>query len=131
MRKIKFRAWDGLNIIYDFWIDSKTGIPHQQWYEDMDRISGAKIMQFTGLCDKNGIKVYEGDIIRTCQTYVDIIDVVEFRNGSFWFACVLGEYDDRCSCEVEEEDIEVIGNIYENKAILERCKQQEDKPCLT
>ena len=82
--------------------------------------------QYTGLLDKNGKEIYEGDIIRECYTiFPDDMEVfiseVLFQNGSFQLS---GEdYEpfggDSSMCSVKSTDLEVIGNIYENSELLE------------
>lgn len=78
--------------------------------------------QFTGLTDKNGNKIFEGDIVKSCfRSDADKEPMtVEFRTergGWFPFAC-----GDGCGCcEVDTyppEYTEVIGNIYDNKELL-------------
>ena len=77
--------------------------------------------QYTGLTDKNGKKIFEGDIVKTTSVIgKNIYEVCfsEARRGWFPFAC-----GDGCGCcedEVEcPEYVEIIGNIYDNKEILE------------
>jgi uncharacterized phage protein (TIGR01671 family) len=138
MREIKFRAWD---------TEVKT------MYSDLKYLPPFKcneneeiwvMMQFTGLKDKVGKEIYEGDIIRTYE-YNDswddgaIGDVTwdneraQFRFNWKILLVKSGEKDFRdpistiCSSSAynsdrSEGEIEVIGNIYENPEILENKK---------
>ena len=93
------------------------------WY-DKDRF---KLMQYTGLKDKNGKEIYEGDIFATDNNhnftviYEDtrFIGVDGDRDGKGYVCCVDSCYKDGSS------SIEVIGNIYENPELLERSCQDE------
>lgn len=73
--------------------------------------------QFTGLTDKNGTKIFEGDIVRYGDTIHKV--VFEQRNGTAYFGLVyspietlpFGHYQDL-------QQLEVIGNIYENPELI-------------
>ena len=76
------------------------------------------VMQSTGLLDKNGTEIYEGDIIRLPQRVTAAVS---------WSAYGDGEYVNRVQCWMTDEGplsdmrrstIEVIGNIYENPELL-------------
>jgi len=67
------------------------------------------IMQYTGLKDKNGTEIYEGDIL---QRNDNSIAVVEFENGMF-----ITKYD-ALMWELCENSPIVIGNIYQNPELL-------------
>ena len=77
------------------------------------------VMQCTGLKDKNGKLIYEHDIVKTLYTRPDgvVINrncVVEFNRCAFWINYGIGaSYLDNDDCIYE-----VIGNIYENKELL-------------
>lgn len=68
-----------------------------------------ELMQFTGLIDRNGKEIYEGDIVDYGADY----SVVRYQDGCFWSR--LGQYQ---LYNHNKNDIEVIGNIYENSDLL-------------
>ena len=97
-----------------------SGFDNYQEYE----VSTDTIGQYTGLTDKNGKKIFEGDIISTDikRPYL----IVEFRDGCFMFNCNDGgeDYYDIMlpickEAHTEYEYGEIIGNIHDNKELLE------------
>ena len=77
-----------------------------------------ELMQFTGLKDKNGVEIYEGDIVRGIKrtdNYENYyIFKVHYHNGCFMFGNYNAhEFFDKFTHK------EVIGNIYENPELLE------------
>lgn len=76
-----------------------------------------EIMQFTGLLDKNGKEVYEGDIFRMNN----MLFVVEFHNSSFLGKALENNYnysEGKHYSFYPYSDTEVIGNIYETPELL-------------
>lgn len=86
------------------------------------------IMQSTGLFDKNGTEIFEGDIVKSCgydsdqgRIYktTDFTGVIVYRKNSFCLQ--FGDFLD--SWWANDEEVEVIGNIYENPELLERVEE--------
>ena len=113
MRELKFRAWDRIDKRM-ITIERFSQIP-SNWRDVMD------LMQFTGLHDKNGKEIYEGDVLRfIIDDEVYRTQPVEWKPefGLFYAGINVGEYcpEDMWACE---DVYEVIGNIYENPELLE------------
>ena len=75
--------------------------------------------QFTGMTDKNGTKIFEGDIVRHIDTTCHVVEVV---NSEVYFDTEMLEFGFRYSnelfhCQFNNE-FEVIGNIHDNKELL-------------
>jgi uncharacterized phage protein (TIGR01671 family) len=128
MRTIKFRAWDlkkkKMSRVFDLDNASYEGFPPPFTDENGECDTKAKyeVMQFTGLLDKNGKEIYEGDIVacRTDQQYQrypsEVVIDPFLGNGT---RLGTGEWNGTLSTWVNHA-CEVIGNIYENPDLLPR-----------
>jgi hypothetical protein len=115
MREIKFRMWDDDNEEMRSWDEIKD--------DRLPQSPSLILMQYTGLCDKNGVEIYEKDVC-----------LIEGKNYSYPF---LVEWDEQTAgfslkwLDVEADWLDwnevvvdklhlvkVIGNIYENKELL-------------
>lgn len=121
-RPIKFRAWDGermLRMNQQYGREDQKQICDDSWtrfWEALYRLQEDKtitLMQFTGLTDKNGKEIYEGDILK--QPYIwEPNLVVEWQDE-------LGDAGATYGCGWPIADgkyAEIIGNIYENPELL-------------
>ena len=110
MRTIKFRAWDKNNLRM---LEHEQLLKSSPYYQSPFTRDDIELMQFTGLLDKNGKEIYEGDIIQNEFGK----KIVTWCDGGFY-----------CDEEktimriyfwlLELSKIKVIGNIYENPELL-------------
>lgn len=129
-REIKFRAWDRSlkKMIYPKLWDNSMPSNWERWYD---------LMQFTGLLDKNGREIYEGDIVvkdtyiwfdNGEPNYVGVVDFI-FCQWQVYAHCINKSkhgisnginmsLNDEGYGENEKSDWRIIGNIHENPELL-------------
>lgn len=130
MKDLKFRAWDNMKLE---WFDHDTGELYIElngninfgWNgEIMDDYTGRiTLIQYTGLKDKNGVEIYEGDILVAGDGYLGVIEYhskrAQFIGKNIGEIFQEDEYDTLYTKNGKFNSAKVIGNIYENKELLE------------
>ena len=127
MRKIKFRAWDKENEkmmrVSSLHLENKEISVKENGTFHLFRMQD--LMQYTGLKDKNSKEIYEGDIvlIKLDETSTWYKTVVGFKKGAFIADLIDKEdYVYIFHHGFTGDDFEIIGNVYENKNLLEENK---------
>lgn len=120
MREIKFRVWDrDAKQFISNWVIDQNG-----FLSGNSDLTPYEIIQYTGLKDKNGTEIYEGDIVKSSEQYGEL-GMVTFNTHNF--AHIPGFH----ICDKEgkslnyyygvatsNEEDEIVGNIYENPELL-------------
>jgi uncharacterized phage protein (TIGR01671 family) len=133
-RIIKFRAWnpiakamfetDGL----DLKKQSLLRIDRNPWNVDVlggwKKSDNYKLMQYTGLKDKNGKEIYEGDIVNLKRKLINKVGQIVYKNTGFY---IKPFHDDYVLYDFDTEAVSVIGNIYENPELCESKQIEANK----
>ena len=126
MREIKFRAWGtGIDKTMHYNTDiSREGkllvLYYDYTYEEKENYI---LMQYTGLKDANGKEIYEGDIVKITnfihmKTIYEIIWNEEVASFEYKDGPYINEYGDIIPGIHYPNECTVVGNIYENKELL-------------
>lgn len=116
MRTIEFRAWDK---IHKGWFEKGPTLSNLVTDDSWDMFNPDDYVweQYTGLKDKNGKKIYEGDILQNKK----YMSVVEFSGCAFLAKVYFGGKPTKQHFNLRGEIItsEVVGNIHQNVDLLE------------
>ena len=127
MREIKFRAWD--NETKSMIVNSTRKMTLQNGFDYGNPMF--ELMQYTGLKDKNGKEIYEGDILSFSifdynDNDVQYKGVIVYSGSRFsiWNNKDSEYYGSDGGFDLDytvsqDDELEIIGNIYENKNIIE------------
>lgn len=128
MIEVKFKVWDKINKkiypVVRMWFNQ--GVLQNVWVETSEgRISkrtldNVILIRYTGLKDKNGIEIYEGDILRyedgvpLCVVYSEqyCAWIIQTPDKKWWKFASMFSFDNTCLCHI-------VGNVYENPELLE------------
>ena len=146
MRQIKFRAWQTNVGDYDKITKKFTPRPHYFYGENVIINGDGQLLsvesgwdiqgveeptdyvleQATGFKDKNGKEIYEGDILRWKHYYEITGEDIETTAKVYWeekdASFVVGDWFEPLGHLVDEDKVEVIGNIHQNPELLEEKK---------
>ncbi len=116
MKTLKFRIWDKVEERYDsnhhIRIDLEGNVFNLQTGAGGNEYV---IEQFTGLLDKSGVKIYEGDVCHNKDIGTNNTLEIVFRNGMFSF----GFYSIDLQWFINQPVFEIIGNVHQNPDLLE------------
>ncbi len=122
-REIKFRSWNPITRQF-MALNLRDRSSVEFVYSSFDYIG--HLQQYTGLRDKNGIEIYEGDILLTNEDPGEGLDshinmIVKWDSDFLKYIV----FNEDCSLDLgyyPQDELEVIGNRYENPELREKSK---------
>ena len=125
-RAIKFRAWDkvrkeficeGFHVYGEVTmfslIDQHLHETKKEGETTLGNLDRVEITQFTGLVDKNGKDIYDGDILKSLGTDIRVVEC-DNANACYRMRCLNSAEEDICPFNDRNvEHREIIGNIYQ------------------
>lgn len=129
MGLLRFRAWDVHNM--EMFTNDQLIIWNGNVYaNDPGKISVGKmrgwsidekyLMQSTGLFDKNGVEIFEGDIVHAYSEGARLIGVIEYFDNAYCIKDKNGIYN---PLWINAEHYEVVGNIWEDGELVEEINE--------
>ena len=123
MRELKFRGWWAdpqimveFGLGQDYFKGCFSHVDNECYTCEIEFADS--IMQYTGLLDKNGKEIYEGDVVKEIisfpSLYREELYEIKYEDSSFDCRCKGGG-----KYSIKYKELEVIGNIYENKELLD------------
>lgn len=138
-REIKFRIWDKIGKVYrgnlyKYLINADTGELevwafsdiYDEWYNTHEDDEHLVVQQYTGLKDKNGKEIYEGDIVTfKPKSSKGPFWVIRYDSEHTMYVAKQNDWYVRLDCETDlplplkiEETIRVVGNVFENPELI-------------
>ena len=116
-RESKFRAWNTRGERWEdpFLLWSDDGGPVDLDRDGISSMEDVLVTQYTGLKDREGMEIYEGDRLKYWGYNDDPVLTVVFHNGCFGVHTPWGTFDE---ADEEWDLFEVVGNVFENPELI-------------
>ena len=125
MREIKFKVWDVSNNKFTccYQSDIRFTLDTVQIYINGTNFTDSFVLcQFTGLKDKNGVGIYENDLVNISGSGLCRVEIQPYCGVVYIEINEAMCGTDAHDVAMEKEDIFIVGNIYENKDLIEANK---------